>query len=536
MADRTNMNLFTNAIKFLLLVVICLSEASAVLPAQAYLLSSGGNGTVPANGSTMLTPVFITQEIASGAPISYRAEVKNTSGFPSCANGMYINISASSTANTGEYSANFDASSTTEDWQYVQGYANTNQTIETGNYYIRAHTQCNPGNFEIRNVSLQTGTITPSVIDLSATSSYFTRILDANINTNIVMSTVEDNPSFNNFVQIDDTSFSFEASCSNGVGLEIGIFLESNQALTAQESCTGSTETYVENEVATNFGNYLIIAYDPGNCTTYDECLSFYGSSEEYLIFNRSSDIVINSTYHIETSEIITTRSERNPTLLSFKLARTGSTTEITQSETIDNTIQGEGSATTTFSSLQDGYYTSQILFSNFGCALETSPCPFPLSYLYLDFQILNGEAVNISQVEQYNNVEPVTDLDVYEDCSLTNVSGCISNSLRFLFTPSQSSVEELVTLKDTMDTRIPFVYVSDIKNVADEIFNSQQQQSLDVQLNLGFGTIDFINEDMIANAPQASTIRALLSAMLWVVFAIGAYRMALGIHNKETT
>jgi len=52
----------------------------------------------------------------------------------------------------------------------------------------------------------------------------------------------------------------------------------------------------------------------------------------------------------------------------------------------------------------------------------------------------------------------------------------------------------------------------------------------------LGFGTVPLINESMIENAPQAATVRLLLSYMLWITFALGAYRMALGIHNKDTT
>jgi len=248
-----------------------------------------------------------------------------------------------------------------------------------------------------------------------------------------------------------------------------------------------------------------------------------------------TTEVTIQSDYFIETSELNTSVSEKNPTSVSFSVAKRPSAQYSARAVSIAQ-VQGTGTAQTTFVNLENGTYDVLVKFSNIGCGTGLSACPFPLAYVYTEFTVENGLITATGTNEVYTNTNPPILGNEYEDCSLTKLSGCISNSLRFLFIPSDESIQALITTKESYETKIPFVYLSDITNVADEIFNTTQAQTLDVELDLGFGTIPFINEDMIANAPQASLIRQLLSYMLWIAFALGAYRMALGIHNKETT
>jgi len=246
--------------------------------------------------------------------------------------------------------------------------------------------------------------------------------------------------------------------------------------------------------------------------------------------------VELTAEYLLSTSEIVSTISAKNPTHVQFQLAKRPNGTLFGQGESIDNTVNGTGTVSTTFTALEDGTYDVLVKFSNAGCAIGLSSCPFPLAYIYSSFTLESGEITNVGENEVYNNVIVAPTISQYEDCGLSNLSGCLNNSLRFLFIPSTESLDDLIATKDQLDTRIPFVYVSDIRTVADEVFNSSQTETLDVTLDLGFGTVPLINESMIANAPQANTIRTLLSYMLWITFALGAYRMALGIHNKETT
>jgi len=257
--------------------------------------------------------------------------------------------------------------------------------------------------------------------------------------------------------------------------------------------------------------------------------LRVYGNEQAPLGVN------ITANYLLNTSEIIATISEKNPTLIEFELSKRPATTTSSRGEAINNTVNGTSSVTTQFDDLTDGTYDVLAKFSNAGCTLGLSQCPFPLAYVYTSFTVAGNEVTSVGTNEVYDNVVVAPSEAQYEDCGITNIGGCINNSLRFLFIPSQSAVNELLETKNTLDTRIPFVYVSDIRTVADEIFNTAQAETLDVTLDLGFGMVPLINEDMIENAPQASLIRQLLSYMLWIAFALGAYRMALGIHNKET-
>jgi len=307
-------------------------------------------------------------------------------------------------------------------------------------------------------------------------------------------------------------------------------------------SCGGSTFTvYLEGQAGGGGGSTRFSSgpdtYAGGSCTgcqASDVPMRFNGTVNVATLY----DVEVTAEYLLETSEIVSTISAKNPTLVQFQLAKRPDGSLFGQAESIDNTVNGTGTVSTTFTALEDGTYDILVKFSNAGCAIGLSSCPFPLAYIYSSFTLESGEITNVGEIEVYDNVIVAPTISQYEDCGLSNLSGCLNNSLRFLFIPSSESLNDLIATKDQLDTRIPFVYVSDIRTVAEEVFNSDQTETLDVTLDLGFGTVPLINESMIANAPQASTVRLILSSMLWIVFAFGAYRMALGVHNKnlETT
>jgi len=245
-----------------------------------------------------------------------------------------------------------------------------------------------------------------------------------------------------------------------------------------------------------------------------------------------TSSINIDVDYYLDGQEINPQLSHRNPTYVKFWF---GTTTNFSKVNEVIPVIAGTGSVSTTLSSLSDGNYSLLIGFSNFGCSVDLSACPFPDSYVYSGFTINGGVLTATSSNEFYDLVTPNLTIQ-YQPCSLTEIGGCIINAGLFLIIPSEDSMNNILSTKEEMETKIPFVYVADMFNVMAEIFNTEQTETLDVQLDLGFGTVTLIDEEMIAAAPQAALVRELLAAMLWVVFAMGAYRMALGIHNKETT
>jgi len=282
--------------------------------------------------------------------------------------------------------------------------------------------------------------------------------------------------------------------------------------------------------------NSSVVTWD-GVTPELDNVLATYPTpyAEIYLNTPIQNGVQLSSNFLIDTSEIISTISEKNPTDILFSISKRPETSFQKQHFDFDNSINGTSTATTVFTSLQDGVYDVQVKFSNFGCNVGLSLCPFPLSYIYSSFEISNGVVTNTGDVEVYNNITLPTFDNQYEDCGVLNIDGCISNAFRFLLIPSQSSIDAILSTKERMDSRIPFVYLSEIQTVADEVFNSSQLQSVNVSLDLGFGTIPFLNATMIENAPQASLIRQLISYILWFVFALSAYRIVLGVHNKDT-
>lgn len=249
------------------------------------------------------------------------------------------------------------------------------------------------------------------------------------------------------------------------------------------------------------------------------------------LTVTGTSTIEIDANYLINLSEINTSVSQYNITNVRFTYGNTATSVNTLGIDILP--LSSTGTAQLSLDSLSDGKYDLQVTFGNLGTPFNAI-VPFPLSYMYTSFTISGGVLIATSSIEFYNNTNPPPVENVYEDCSLTKLGGCINNSFRFLFIPSQESYEEILSIRDQLRDRIPFVYLYDTAEIVNKVFDTTQAQTLDVELNLGFGNLTLIDEDMIANAPQASTIRALLSAFLWVSFALVAYRMALGVHDNK--
>ena len=229
------------------------------------------------------------------------------------------------------------------------------------------------------------------------------------------------------------------------------------------------------------------------------------------------------SSYFMNPTEVDPTKSERNPTQVKTTIGL------ISDTVAIDNTIAGTSTATTSVS-LTDGTYTYITKFSNYG--LST---PFPLTYVGGSFKIVGGMLTDVSQSEILtNNFAGTVDVP-YAECSIANIQGCITNSFRFLFVPSQESINSLVNLKETLSTKAPFSYALDIPNVVRELFNTDSSQSLSIDMNLGFGHVQLLSREMIADFALSNEIRTLISYLLWIMFAMAMYRMTLGVHDKKT-
>jgi len=257
------------------------------------------------------------------------------------------------------------------------------------------------------------------------------------------------------------------------------------------------------------------------------------GTGTSPLIWEVTSDVEMTVGYFLNTSEINTSVSYKNPTNVSVCISKRPQTDFECLGTSIDTTLQGNATATIQFYDLVDGVYDVQAKYSNFGCTAGLSECPFPLAYVMTTMTIENG-VVDYQGIELYDNRTPPPIDNVYEECGLTNIAGCINNSFRFLFVPSETLIDELVAVKDIASNKAPFAYAVDMTQVLTELTQTANAQTLDMTVDLGFGEITIIDQSMIESAPYASTIRQLLVYLLWLSFAFAMYRIALSIHDHD--
>jgi len=154
------------------LAVLCPSVASAVavlamlciaffvmpFSAHAAIFTSGSTYTgsgVP-NSPALIGSFVPTVDTVIDSSVPLFLEYKNTSGFPTCVTGQYIQISESSTSSVNSIDRQlFTTSTTSTDFIPYDGTFNGTKNLTAGNtYYVRAYSQCNPGNFEVKNVRI----------------------------------------------------------------------------------------------------------------------------------------------------------------------------------------------------------------------------------------------------------------------------------------------------------------------------------------------------------------------------------------------
>jgi len=248
-----------------------------------------------------------------------------------------------------------------------------------------------------------------------------------------------------------------------------------------------------------------------------------------------TSTVNINATYFLEQSEIDTTKSEYNPSAVRFQYSLRPGTSFDGFSETIDATVQGTSTQDIDFSGFADGTYDLLVSFSNAGCSLGLSVCPFKDSYVYTDFTIASGTLVSVGTNEFYDGtVAP--DEERYKDCSLTNIGNCISNAFVYLFFPSQDALNSFTILGDQLDTRFPFAYVFDTYDVIQTLYTTSQTQSLDLSVPFAsYGDITLISEEMLEDIPMSATINTLLTYILWIMFMLQMYNRTRNIFNSQT-
>jgi len=153
-------------------------------------------------------------------------------------------------------------------------------------------------------------------------------------------------------------------------------------------------------------------------------------------------------------------------------------------------------------------------------------------SKMELRFTISGGAVTSSEVVNIYNGLNLYSS-SLVQTCGITNLSGCLNNSMLFLFYPSIESIAKFNLVKDSLDTKIPFVYVNQAVDLIPSLFGSVSTLP-PLTLHLGFGDVVILSQEMLEGIPLVATIRFLLGTFIWIMFLMAMYRMGLGIHDKQ--
>jgi len=245
-------------------------------------------------------------------------------------------------------------------------------------------------------------------------------------------------------------------------------------------------------------------------------------------------------SHFVDPDEVDTNLSARNPTYIKLSYAKQPDIETASVFETLSNlsgSSTGNGVTEFDLSSLTHGTYDVLIQFSNIGANLGLSEQPFPDAYVYLTIDLDPATGLSIVGDVEYYDKTTLPEPDIYEDCSLGDLTCHLSNAGKALFLPSQESVANFITLQESISGKFPFNYVSDFKDAFASLYTTSATQSLTISVPFGsFGNITLLSADLINAVPFASTIRTILSYLLWIMLTVQIYRRTLRIFNSQET
>jgi hypothetical protein len=234
-----------------------------------------------------------------------------------------------------------------------------------------------------------------------------------------------------------------------------------------------STNPVATTTTDSHIHHYLLFRLDDNGKVQKSIASPYVSSFQSYYENTRFTDLVVTSSstpgyvtfdvdWYIDPDEVNTTISRLNPTAIFFQIA---SSSLQGFGYSIDTDTYGYDSMTETYPQyLGDGSYTAKISFTNAGCSMRLSSCPFHYSHIYFDFTLSSGVIVSsstptFSSAVTNANWESLGVVPVY-DCSITNLDDCFKSVLTWAFVPGDFSSEYWINTKDYIETKAPFVYL----------------------------------------------------------------------------
>jgi hypothetical protein len=237
--------------------------------------------------------------------------------------------------------------------------------------------------------------------------------------------------------------------------------------------------------------------------------------------------------YYLSANEIDITEPTRNPTMVRTLIRDSLGVAIDEKLETIDNQIAG----TSTVSSLTDALpnnssYSYEIRFYNVN-SIVSGVLPFPETYILGQFDITSNALVDYGNQEVYDVFFEDDELR-YQECSLSHISGCLSNAFIFLFVPSGENLNELEDFNSSLEGTFPFAYAYDMTDTLNTLYNSPQTATTTVSVPFLDDELILLSEDLLSTVPFASTIKTIIGALLWLFLAMTFYRRTLTIFNSN--
>jgi len=261
-----------------------------------------------------------------------------------------------------------------------------------------------------------------------------------------------------------------------------------------------------------------------------------YSTRFTNLAFTSSStDVVLDASYFIDEAEATSTRADRNPTLVSAKFSKVPTQTFEAVSYEIEDAVSptwGYGTTTSVLDLDPSSTYDIVVQFANQGTPI-TGVYPFPLAYVSVTVSTDALGGVSTSSAPRFYDAVKAQAFE-YQPCSLTEFGGCITNSLMYLFIPSNEDLEQFQTIKETLTQRVPFVYAFQIEEYWGYMFSTNNTHSLSVSATTSIGTINFISEAQLNALPMSGLVRSVVGYLLWVMLAFTLYARARSLFTPK--
>ena len=106
-------------------------------------------------------------------------------------------------------------------------------------------------------------------------------------------------------------------------------------------------------------------------------------------------------------------------------------------------------------------------------------------------------------------------------ECSIARLDVCFSNAMIFLFKPSPTILDNFKF--ETLSSRIPFSYLSEIKDLFSSSLSSPAS-SFALSVNIGQNVLPVLSSDIFASNPVSSLVRSFLSVLFYLLLPVVVY------------